>query len=158
MCVGSPTAGAWSSFQRRPDDEFETDRSPKLLDFGLAHAVDDGAIMGGTLPYISPEVLASRPAEEADDVWSLRVVLDEIASERHPFASGALEAVRSRIRPAGSGDGRGRLRGVDPDGPPVAAAGDRVRLRRGAGRSLRERVAICVNRPVRFPPPIRHSG
>ena len=26
MCVGSPTAGAWSSFQRRPDDEFETDR------------------------------------------------------------------------------------------------------------------------------------
>ena len=27
MCVGSPTAGAWSSFQRRPDDEFETDRS-----------------------------------------------------------------------------------------------------------------------------------
>ena len=27
MCVGSPTAGAWSSFQRRPDDEFETDTS-----------------------------------------------------------------------------------------------------------------------------------
>ena len=26
MCVGSPTAWAWSSFQRRPDDEFETDR------------------------------------------------------------------------------------------------------------------------------------
>ena len=26
MCVGSPTAGAWSRFQRRPDDEFETDR------------------------------------------------------------------------------------------------------------------------------------
>ena len=26
MCVGSPTAGAWSSFQRRLDDEFETDR------------------------------------------------------------------------------------------------------------------------------------
>ena len=64
----------------------------------MAHAVDDGAIVGGTLPYLSPEVLASRPAEEADDVWSLRVVLDEIASERHPFASGALEAVRSRIR------------------------------------------------------------
>ena len=137
---------------------FTAEGSPKLLDFGLAHAVDDGAIVGGTLPYISPEVLASRPAEEADDVWSLRVVLDEIASERHPFASGALEAVRSRIRPAGSGDGRGRLRGVDPDGPPVAAAGDRVRLRRGAGRSLRERAAIFFNRPVRFPPPIRHAG
>ncbi len=26
MCVGSPTAGTWSSFQWRPDNEFETDR------------------------------------------------------------------------------------------------------------------------------------
>ena len=25
MCVGSPTAGTWSSSQWRPDDEFETD-------------------------------------------------------------------------------------------------------------------------------------
>ena len=32
MCVGSPTAGAWSSFQRRPDDEFETDRVVEALD------------------------------------------------------------------------------------------------------------------------------
>ena len=31
MCVGSPTAGAWSSFQRRPDDEFETDTVLRLL-------------------------------------------------------------------------------------------------------------------------------
>jgi hypothetical protein len=26
MCVGSPTAGTWSSSQWRPDNEFETDR------------------------------------------------------------------------------------------------------------------------------------
>jgi hypothetical protein len=26
MCVGSPTAGTWSSSQWQPDDEFETDR------------------------------------------------------------------------------------------------------------------------------------
>ena len=35
MCVGSPTAGAWSSFQRRPDDEFETDT---LAFYGAAGA------------------------------------------------------------------------------------------------------------------------
>jgi hypothetical protein len=29
MCVGSPTAGTWSSSQWRPDDEFETDRWPE---------------------------------------------------------------------------------------------------------------------------------
>ena len=77
---------------------FTSEGSPKLLDFGLAHAVDDATIVGGTLPYLSPEVLAGRPAAEADDVWSLCVVLYEMVSGRHPFAGGALEQVQSRIR------------------------------------------------------------
>ena len=77
---------------------FTAEGAPKLLDFGLAHAVDDAAMVGGTLPYLSPEVLAGRGAEEADDVWSLSVVLYEMVSGRHPFAGGTLEAVRSRIR------------------------------------------------------------
>ena len=76
---------------------FTSEGSPKLLDFGLAHAVDDATIVGGTLPYLSPEVLAGRPAAEADDVWSLCVVLYEMVSGRHAFAGGALEQVRSRI-------------------------------------------------------------
>ena len=50
-----------------------------------------------------------------------------------------------RLHRADSGDDRGRLRGVDPDGPPGAAAGDRARLRRGAGRRLRERLAKFFN-------------
>ena len=29
MCVGFPTAGTWSSFQWRPDNEFETDRQKR---------------------------------------------------------------------------------------------------------------------------------
>ena len=77
---------------------FTSEGSPKLLDFGLAHAVDDTAIVGGTLPYLSPEVLSGRTAEEADDVWSLSVVLYEMVSGRHPFAGGALEEVQRRIR------------------------------------------------------------
>ena len=77
---------------------FTTEGSPKLLDFGLAHAVDDAAVLGGTLPYLSPEVLADRTAGEADDIWSLCVVLYEMVSGRHPFAGGALEEVQSRIR------------------------------------------------------------
>ena len=77
---------------------FTSEGSPKLLDFGLAHAVDDAAMVGGTMPYLSPEVLSGRPAEEADDVWSLCVVLYEMVSGRHPFAGGTLEQVRNRIR------------------------------------------------------------
>ena len=90
---------------------FTSEGSPKLLDFGMAHAVDDAAMVGGTLPYLSPEVLSGRPAEEADDVWSLCVVLYEMVSGRHPFAGGALEQVRNRIR-------RQRF----ADGGPVASA------------------------------------
>ena len=77
---------------------FTSEGSPKLLDFGLAHAVDDAAMMGGTLPYLSPEVLSGRTAEEADDVWSLSVVLYETVSGRHPFAGGSAEEVAERIR------------------------------------------------------------
>ena len=87
---------------------FTSEGSPKLLDFGLAHAVDDAAMVGGTLPYLSPEVLAGRPAEEADDVCSLCVVLYEMVSARHPFAGGAPDAVRRRIR-------RQRLAAGGPD-------------------------------------------
>ena len=60
--------------------------SPKLLDFGLARETDDPAAGGGTVRYLSPEVLSGRPAAEADDVWSLCVLLFEMVSGTHPFA------------------------------------------------------------------------
>ena len=96
---------------------FTSEGSPKLLDFGLAHAVDDAAMVGGTLPYLSPELLTGRTAGEADDVWSLSVVLYEMVSGRHPFSGGTLEEVQSRIR-------RQRLADAGPDesAPTPAAA------------------------------------
>ena len=45
MCVGSPTAGAWSSFQRRPDDEFETDRAQLVV-------FSDQTILVGNLKFV----------------------------------------------------------------------------------------------------------
>ena len=77
---------------------FTSDRSPKLLDFGLARQTDDADTRGGTLRYMSPEVLAGRPAEEADDVWSLCVVLHEMVSGRHPFGGGSAAEIGDRIR------------------------------------------------------------
>ena len=77
---------------------FTSEGSPKLLDFGLAREANDTATLGGTLRYMSPEVLAGRPAEEADDVWSLCVVMHEMVSGRHPFAAGGNAAqTRDRI-------------------------------------------------------------
>ena len=77
---------------------FTADGSPKLLDFGLARPANNAAAAGGTLGYLSPEVLAGRPAEPADDVWSLCVVLYEMVSGEHPFGGGEVEDVADRVR------------------------------------------------------------
>ena len=77
---------------------FTADGLPKLLDFGLARPANNAAVAGGTLRYLSPEVLSGRPAEAADDVWSLCVVLYEMVSGEHPFAGGTVEDVAERIR------------------------------------------------------------
>jgi eukaryotic-like serine/threonine-protein kinase len=71
------------------------DGRPMLLDFNLSI---DGAIgasvIGGTLPYMSPEQLqeavlgrsySSRPVDGRSDVFSLGVMLYELLSGRHPF-------------------------------------------------------------------------
>ena len=77
---------------------FTSNGSPKLLDFGLARETDDAATAGGTLRYLSPEVLSGRLADEADDVWSLGVVLYEMVSGRHPFAAPGIDEMVDRIR------------------------------------------------------------
>ena len=77
---------------------FTADGLPKLLDFGLARPASNETVAGGTLRYLSPEVLSGRPAEAADDVWSLCVVLYEMVSGEHPFAGGRVEDVAVRIR------------------------------------------------------------
>jgi len=66
----------------------------KVLDFGLAGQSDredpkssTGSRFSGTLNYMSPEQTRAEPATSASDVFSLGLVLYELATGAHPFRS-----------------------------------------------------------------------
>ena len=81
----------------------------KLLDFGVAQLLTDGAddpdrdaqAVGLTPAYASPEQLAGRPLSVESDVYSLGVVLFEILADRHPYATSASTTV-DVVRAAGT--------------------------------------------------------
>ncbi len=69
------------------------DGTPVLLDFNLAVSSHEPKtrVVGGTLPYMSPQQLAAlqtgAAADKRDDVFSMGVILYELLSGRLPFNS-----------------------------------------------------------------------
>ena len=137
----------------------------KVLDFGLARlarlptvedadAITNPNLLLGTPRYMSPEQARGETASEASDVFSLGVVLYELATGRHPFV-----AARRRATTEAEGNRRS---------PCSTRSHRRPRRRRSAGcRTCRRRSSNCscgcwtnprphVPRPRRSRPSCRH--
>ncbi len=139
---------------------FTAHGKPKLLDFGLAHLVEEAQIEAGALEdlapgtspaagprltrtdhivgtplYLSPEALAGAPPSPAQDLWSLWLVLWETLAGHHPFQNRPLKIALGELR-------RGRIpdiRSCRPDSPaPLAEA-----LARGLGRNAAKRLGTA---------------
>ena len=103
------------------------DGSAKVLDFGVAQAVSIGSTSrafdtmttlrtsvagpgGGTPAYMSPEQVLGQPVDRRSDIFSLGVVLFEMATGRRPYAANnplqLVTALSQRIRRADDVDRR----------------------------------------------------
>jgi len=144
----------------------------KILDFGLAKIAvpaetgdsedptlaqtREGAVMG-TVPYMSPEQLAGRVVDHRSDIFSLGIILHEMACGERPFRGGspaelASAILRDRPRPIS------QVRDDLPEGLDAVVARcleKNVEDRFQAARELHQALAKLREEPAsgRRPPP-----
>ncbi|MFZ0159382.1 MAG: serine/threonine-protein kinase, partial [Kineosporiaceae bacterium] len=121
----------------KPANVLLLDDAPVLIDFGIAHVVDEsritmsGLIMG-TPGYLPPELVEGQSITPATDWWAWGATLAYAATGRAPFGTGPAAVVLDRVR-----RGEADLDGVDPRIARVLAMALNVNpLWRGTGDML----------------------
>eukprot|EP00639_Heterosigma_akashiwo_P037007 CAMPEP_0194745858 /NCGR_PEP_ID=MMETSP0296-20130528/101630_1 /TAXON_ID=39354 /ORGANISM="Heterosigma akashiwo, Strain CCMP2393" /LENGTH=314 /DNA_ID=CAMNT_0039658109 /DNA_START=196 /DNA_END=1136 /DNA_ORIENTATION=+ len=72
----------------------------KLGDMNISKRMKDGALLQtqtGTPYYMSPEIWANQPYGPPSDIWSLGVLLYELAALRKPFTASSFPELRRKV-------------------------------------------------------------
>ena len=128
----------------------------KVLDFGLARQAGasraDDELTAGTIGYMSPEEVLQRPITAASDIFSLGIVLYELASGTNPFRG----EFGRRYHKADPGDGRAAFAGPrqrhSPGTQPLVACNAR-QVAGGSSHRFRSCVAPRGHRSAAPVPP-----
>ncbi|KAJ1455069.1 kinase-like domain-containing protein [Pelagophyceae sp. CCMP2097] len=100
VLVGASTADA--VFVEDGLGSLPLDPKLKIADLGVSRQVSEDTVflktMYGTPLYASPEVCEGRPYNEKTDIWSLGVVVYELAALRPPFLAQSLLALAQTIK------------------------------------------------------------
>ncbi len=126
----------------------------KILDFGLARSMGLGLRMNdltlGTVGYMSPEQTRGEPLTGASDVFSLGVLLVELATGKHPFLADTAVGTTIAIAQAEVNYPTPAVRGGKPFAALVRAMLDKDPARRPSmaevGRALEKVVSLAARR------------
>ncbi|TQM43784.1 serine/threonine-protein kinase [Pseudonocardia cypriaca] len=143
----------------KPGNVLLTDDGPRVIDFGIAHAVNDtaqrltqtGAVVGSPA-YLSPEQIDNRPLTPASDVFALGAILTYSATGYSAFGDGPVPALIYRIATA-----EPDLTGVPPDlRPMIAACLDKDPTRRPTTQQLLHHIGPLDPAGDWLPAPVHH--
>ncbi|MFE9246693.1 serine/threonine-protein kinase [Nocardiopsis sp. NPDC006938] len=116
---------------------------PKVLDFGIARAVDETALtrtggLVGTPGWIAPEVLRGASAAPPADLFAWGALVAYAASGRAPFGSGSTDSLAHRVLLTGVPETLLPLvtAALDPDPPRRPTAAQAARAVAVLGQSL----------------------
>jgi eukaryotic-like serine/threonine-protein kinase len=147
----------------KPANVMLTASGIKLLDFGLARfqaesavgvgdtatlSVTGPGIIAGTVPYMAPEQLESKPVDERTDIFALGVVLYEMITGERPFSGSTPASLVANIMGT-------EPRPLTSIQPLVPASIDRVvQTCLAKEPDKRWRRAFDVGIALRLPPPV----